>query len=158
MTRLFIPIVAVIVAALGSACGPATPEGPAADLRVAAINGLGEVVADSQGRTLYRFDRDSASPPASNCDGPCAVRWPPADAGPAAPTTDGIDAGLAGVLVRPDGVRQLTLGGWPLYRYADDTAPGQARGQGVDGTWFAISPSGTKTTGTPADGDGGFGY
>ncbi|WP_081617699.1 hypothetical protein [Amycolatopsis methanolica] len=63
---------------------------------------------------------------------------------------------LAGVLVRPDGVRQLTLGGWPLYRYVNDTAPGQVNGQGVDGTWFVIAPSGVKVTGTPADGASGY--
>ncbi|MFD4194823.1 hypothetical protein [Amycolatopsis thermoflava] len=153
MTRL---LIAVIVAAFVSACGPAAPERAPADLRVAVISGLGDVVADSQGRTLYRFDLDSASPPATNCAGACATLWPPAAAGAAPPTTDGIDGGLAGVLVRPDGVRQLTLGGWPLYRYVNDTAPGQVNGQGVDGTWFVIAPSGVKVTGTPADGGSGY--
>ncbi|MEU0468065.1 MULTISPECIES: hypothetical protein [Amycolatopsis] len=153
MTRL---LVAVIVAVFASACGPAAPERPPADLRVAVISGLGEVVADDQGRTLYRFELDSASPPASNCAGACATLWPPAAAGAAAPTTDGIDRALAGVLVRPDGVRQLTLGGRPLYRYANDTAPGQVNGQGVDGTWFVVAPSGAKVTATPADGGSGY--
>ncbi|MDQ0382198.1 hypothetical protein [Amycolatopsis thermophila] len=158
MTRLLVALAAVLLAALVSGCGPAAPPRPPADLRVTSADVLGDVVTDGQGRTLYRFDLDS--PSASNCFGACASRWPPAVAGAAAPATDGIAPGLAGVLVRPDGVRQLTLAGWPLYRYLNDTAPGQANGQGVDGTWFAVTPAGAKATATPpaTSGDSGFGY
>ena len=41
---------------------------------------LGEVVTDSAGMTLYRFDKDTAEPPKSNCDGDCATAWPPVPA------------------------------------------------------------------------------
>ena len=38
---------------------------------------LGTVVVDGQGFTLYRFDKDSAKPPTSNCADECAQKWPP---------------------------------------------------------------------------------
>ena len=49
---------------------------------------------------------------------------------------------------RPDGTSQLTLGGWPVYRFAGDTEPGATGGQGSSGTWFAVTPEGKKAAGT----------
>src|SRR5260370_28050533 len=46
-------------------------------LRTTTNSTLGAIVVDGSGRTLYRFDKDSASPPASNCTGACAQLWPP---------------------------------------------------------------------------------
>ncbi|WP_328891976.1 hypothetical protein [Streptomyces sp. NBC_00316] len=37
-------------------------------------------------------------------------------------------------------------GGWPVYRYAGDTKPGDLNGQGIGGTWFAVGTSGKKVT------------
>lgn len=104
---------------------------------------LGKVLTDSEGFTLYRFDKDTAEPPASNCEGDCAKTWPvvPAESATAAA---GTDAALIGELTRTDGTKQLTVGGWPMYRYAKDTGPGDANGQGVGGTWFAAAPDGKK--------------
>ncbi|MFJ3906270.1 SCO0930 family lipoprotein [Streptomyces sp. NPDC090025] len=104
---------------------------------------LGPVVTDGAGFTLYRFDQDSANPPTSTCVGDCAAAWPPVLAGDAA-AGRGLDTALIGSVKRADGSLQLTLAGWPLYRYAQDTAPRQTRGHGVGGTWFAAAPDGTK--------------
>ncbi|WP_406402624.1 SCO0930 family lipoprotein [Streptomyces uncialis] len=110
---------------------------------------LGRVVTDSAGLTLYRFDKDTAKPPRSDCAGECAVAWPPVPAdGATAPT--GVDVGLLGEVVRADGVRQLTLDGWPMYRYVKDGRAGDAKGQGVGGVWFAAAPDGKKAA--PAGG------
>jgi predicted lipoprotein with Yx(FWY)xxD motif len=104
---------------------------------------LGKVVTDSEGMTLYRFDNDTASPPKSNCEGECAKAWPvvAADDAKAAP---GTDASLLGEVTRTDGSKQLTIAGWPMYRFAKDTGPGDVNGQGVGGTWFAAAPDGKK--------------
>ncbi|MGW8889300.1 SCO0930 family lipoprotein [Streptomyces sp. NPDC055749] len=104
---------------------------------------LGKVLTDSAGFTLYRFDKDTASPPASNCAGECAKTWPVVPAGNAV-AAPGTDAALLGEVVRTDGTKQLTVAGWPMYRYAKDTGPGDANGQGVGGTWFAAAPDGKK--------------
>jgi predicted lipoprotein with Yx(FWY)xxD motif len=114
---------------------------------------MGEVVTDQDGWILYRFDKDTADPPASNCVDTCAEIWPPAltDGEPA---LDGVSDDKVGTIDRQDGTKQLTLGGWPLYRYIGDKKPGQWKGQGVSGTWFVVQPNGKKNlsclpTGTP---------
>jgi hypothetical protein len=49
----------------------------------------------------------------------------------------------------------VTLNRWPLYRFAKDTTPGEAKGQGAGGTWFAATPDGGKAVETA---DSGYGY
>ncbi|MQS11572.1 hypothetical protein F7Q99_04540 [Streptomyces kaniharaensis] len=148
--------VAALVAGCGSSGGykaPATPSAPStpapsqsggsATLKTATDPKLGTIVTDSAGFTLYRFDADSASPPKSNCNDNCAKIWPlePANGNV---TVKGIDSKLVGTVTRADGSKQVTLNGWPAYRYAPDTRPGDTKGQGVDGTWFALTPTGDK--------------
>jgi predicted lipoprotein with Yx(FWY)xxD motif len=106
---------------------------------------LGTVVVDGQGFTLYRFDKDTAKPPVSNCAGECAQKWPPVLATPGTPlTVEGVAQDAVGTINRPDGSIQLTLGGWPVYRYSGDPQPGATTGQGVGGTWAAVTPDGRK--------------
>jgi predicted lipoprotein with Yx(FWY)xxD motif len=135
----------------GSAPSPAAP----AVLTVAEADGVGQVAVDSEGFTLYRFDDDTAQPPTSNCSGGCAQAWPPAtiEAG-ADVVAEGIDAGLIGTMTRDDGTVQLTLGGWPLYRYAEDAAPGDALGHEVAGTWFAATATGERASRTASEAPG----
>ena len=101
------------------------------------------MLTDSAGLTLYRFDQDTAEPPKSNCDGDCATTWPPVPADDAAAGA-GIDEALLGEVTRADGTKQLTIGGWPAYRYAKDTKAGDVNGQGVGGKWYALAPDGKK--------------
>ncbi|MEU7482979.1 SCO0930 family lipoprotein [Streptomyces sp. NPDC042319] len=105
--------------------------------------GLGKVVTDGQGLTLYRFDKDTPKPPKSACDGDCASTWPPVPADDAKATA-GINAADLGSVTRSDGSKQLTLGGWPVYRYAKDNAPGDTKGQDVGGVWHALAADGGK--------------
>ena len=102
-------------------------------------------VMTSGGFTLYRNTKDKAVPPTSSCLGTCTSTWPPIDA-EAQPTLDGVDATLIGTLVRPDGTKQLTVDGWPVYRYIKDMLPGTVNGQGVDGVWQAVGPDGKPLT------------
>ena len=127
---------------------PAAPAGPAAGgvlLTARQVAGLGTVVADAQGFTLYRFDQDTPRPPAATCVAVCATAWPPVVVDPeGALTLEGVERSAVGMVQRPDGSSQLTIAGWPVYRFAGDTAPGATGGQGVDGTWFAVAPTGGK--------------
>jgi predicted lipoprotein with Yx(FWY)xxD motif len=104
---------------------------------------MGTVVTDVHGWTLYRFDRDKAKPPTTNCAGNCAKIWPPAltDGNP---KLVGVNPLFVGTLRRADGTLQLTLRGWPLYRYLGDPKPGAWKGQNVGGTWFVAAPDGSK--------------
>ncbi|WP_308407716.1 COG4315 family predicted lipoprotein [Streptomyces sp. RKAG337] len=143
--------------------GDTTPPPPASSSSTTAGAGLaaaqdaklGAIVTDAQGFTLYRFDKDKAAPPTSNCAGQCAAIWP---AVAAVSTVKGLDLHLVGTVTRPDGSKQATLGGWPVYRYSGDAKAGDTHGQGVGGTWFAVAPDGTKAGGTaqsPAPSDTG---
>lgn len=126
-----------------SSASPAAPVEPAGKLTVASNPDLGNVLTDSAGLTLYRFDADTADPPKSNCDGDCATTWPPVPADDATAGA-GVNKALLGSVTRSDGTKQLTIDGWPAYRYAKDVNAGDVNGQGVGGKWFALAPNGKK--------------
>ncbi|MFF2095919.1 SCO0930 family lipoprotein [Streptomyces sp. NPDC058202] len=118
---------------------------PAGQLAVTESTKLGKVLTDGAGMTLYRFDKDTAEPPKSSCDGACATAWPPVPAD-GAEAAAGVDKSLLGEVTRADGTKQLTVAGWPMYRFAKDTKAGDTNGQAVGGTWYASAPSGKKAT------------
>lgn len=96
---------------------------------------------------LYRFDNDTANPSQSNCNDACAAKWPPVT------IKEGGNVYLAGVnpkdigaIRRADGQVQITVGDWPVYRFSGDSKPGDLNGQGLDGKWFAVGPTGQKAT------------
>jgi predicted lipoprotein with Yx(FWY)xxD motif len=135
-----------------TAGGQRAGAGKADAVRLAAttVGGLGEVVTDGEGRTLYLFDKDGPDPRTSACNGACAGLWPPLLAFSDEVQALGVNPALIGTVTRQDGSKQVTLNRRPLYRYAKDTAPGEAKGQGVGGTWFAATPQGAKAAETPA--------
>ena len=115
---------------------PAAAAGPL--LKTADNATLGKIVVDSGGRTVYTFDKDTSS--TSACTGGCAGTWPAVlvPDGTATPTAEGVTGTLASS-PRPDGGgNQLTLDGKPVYRYAADAAPGDAKGDGVGGVWHVV--------------------
>jgi predicted lipoprotein with Yx(FWY)xxD motif len=139
---------------------PASAHTTSADLATAQTS-LGTVVVDSKGRTVYLFTVDSNNPPKSNCETGCDSVWPPVLA-PAsgAPSLSGVDSSKVGTVTRSDGSKQLTLNGWPLYEYEGDSAAGDVKGENVQGSWFAVSPQGTKVTSTAStqsNSGGGYG-
>ncbi|MFE9748695.1 hypothetical protein ACFYOT_27620 [Saccharothrix saharensis] len=121
---------------------------------------VGWFVADAGGFTLYRYDKDTAKPPKSNCAAECVAMWPPVLVSDHT-MTSGVDPTLVGSVARADGKKQVTLAGWPLYRYAGDKKAGDLTGQGQGGAWFAVTPEGKKAQaddgavpGQPSTGDG----
>ncbi|MBB2940567.1 putative lipoprotein with Yx(FWY)xxD motif [Actinoplanes lutulentus] len=121
-------------------------------LAATSVDDLDPVVVNGAGLTLYRFDDDDAEPSKSNCSGKCAETWPPVAVRSGSKVfIRGIQKDAIGSVVRDDGTLQLTLGGWPVYRFSNDTRPGDTKGQGVGGTWFGVTPDGQRAAG---DGDG----
>ncbi|MEV5427693.1 SCO0930 family lipoprotein [Streptomyces sp. NPDC052701] len=129
-----------------SSASPSGSAAPAGKLAVSTNAKIGKVVTDNLGLTLYRFDQDTAEPPRSSCDGDCAKTWPPVPADDAT-AGEGIDKALLGSVTRADGTKQLTVGGWPAYRYVKDVNAGDVKGQGVGGKWYALAPDGKKAQG-----------
>ena len=124
-----------------------TPPAAAGTVKLAArkVGGVGTVLVDGQGRTLYAFAPDHATK--VTCTGDCAKVWPPLRAPSAAKasTAGQVNAGLVSSAADPAGGRVVTYHGWPLYRYAGDQGPGKANGQGLNlngGVWWAITPAG----------------
>ena len=127
--------------------------GSGAALKTATINGV-SVVTNAQGFTLYSFAPDTAT--ASKCTGSCAQIWPPVTGATAG---QGV-TGTVGTITRSDGSKQVTYNGHPLYTYAADAAPGQARGNGLNvngGVWHEVTASGQAAP-AGTSGGGGNGY
>ena len=109
-----------------------------------ATTSLGPVLVDSKGFTVYMLTADTKGH--STCSAQCLQYWPlvPAPAGSDISPVQGVSATLA-TTKATSGALMLTAGGWPLYTFVKDTAPGQVAGEGVNtfgGTWYAVSPSG----------------
>jgi predicted lipoprotein with Yx(FWY)xxD motif len=147
---------AVAVAILLSACGnatyaassapsppvpvtsppPATPSvgGGASEVGTRSISGIGAVLVNSNGLTLYHLTTDTSAK--TTCIGGCAQVWPPLLATNGNPPSSA--EGTFALIKRPDGGVQVTFNGMPLYTYTGDSRPGQANGQGIAG-FFAVT-------------------
>ena len=160
---------AVLVAGLAAAgCGsggsnakslpvPKTANGKPATVGVANED-IGKILVDSQGRTLYLFERDSGTK--STCTGACAAEWPPLRATGKPTASDGVNASVVATSARSDGKPQVSYNGHPVYLFSADRRAGDTNGQGVNafgGLWYVLSPAGDEIT-TRADSGAGFGY
>jgi len=123
-----------------------TPSGDAsADADVAmGESGLGPVLVNGEGLTLYAFMNDTEGEP--TCVDDCAGTWPPALVDGEPNFGGDLDASVFTVVEHPEG-SQLKAGDWPLYTFASDTAPGDVNGQGVGDVWLAVAPDGSLIEG-----------
>jgi predicted lipoprotein with Yx(FWY)xxD motif len=106
-----------------------------------ASSSLGTIVVDSRGMTIYEFGKDTMGATTSACTGSCAAIWPAVHAGTGTPQVSGV-TGTVGTITGVDGQKQVTLDGWPLYTFAQDTAPGDTKGQKFQNLWWALTPAG----------------
>jgi predicted lipoprotein with Yx(FWY)xxD motif len=149
--------VALLAAACGGSSGgygasstPPTSAAPAASSATATTvalgnSKLGQILVDSQGRSLYLFEADSAG--TSTCiSAGCVAEWPPLTAATTPQVGTGLAANRLGTTTRADGHQQLTYAGHPLYYFAGDTQPGVTAGQGLNdngGLWYLVHNDGT---------------
>jgi predicted lipoprotein with Yx(FWY)xxD motif len=128
------------------------------------------VLVNAQGMTLYSLSGEQNGKWICTSTA-CTGIWHPVTA-PSSGTPSG-SVGALGTVKRPDGTMQVTYKGMPLYTFANDTKPGDAKGQGIKdvGTWTAVTasssapaastPATTHTETTPpasSGGGGGYGY
>jgi len=139
-----------------SPAASATANSSGTALRTATIGGT-TVLTNAKGFTLYWFVPDT--PTKSNCNAGCVSFWPPVK-GPAT-AGSGVTGKLA-TIKRDDGSTQASYDGHPLYTYVADTAPGQAKGNGINvsgGVWHEMTASGaTVSSSSSSSGGGGGGY
>lgn len=109
---------------------------------------VGPIVATGNGDTLYDFAPDTPTHSACVDDG-CVFQWPPLVVHGPVRVQKGLDPSLVGTLIRPDGSRQLSYGGHPLYTYNLDVTPGMVTGQAIDqngGLWYVLGRRGNQIT------------
>jgi predicted lipoprotein with Yx(FWY)xxD motif len=144
-------VVTLVAAACGSAAAAPRPTPtPVRPVLSEVSNGtLGQILVDAKGYTLYFFVPEQGAKVV--CTGDCATMWHPLLATGTAPPISTVP--LPGVLAtvdRPEGGRQVTYDGWPLYTYAKDGSPGETQGSGAAGEWFVALAAGESTpTPTP---------
>jgi predicted lipoprotein with Yx(FWY)xxD motif len=142
MKRVVLAVMATAVLVTAGAVAAKTSSGAMVKVR---STSLGKFVVDAQGRTLYLFEKDKSG--RSACYGQCAKFWPPLITSGKPRASAGVKASLLGTTRRRDGRMQVTYGGHPLYRFLEDKAPGQTRGEGTKffgAEWYVVAPSGKK--------------
>jgi predicted lipoprotein with Yx(FWY)xxD motif len=160
------------VAALLAGCGggsttsapttssPGSGAKPSTSFSTAKVSGVGTVVVDGRGRTVYILTADGkTNAPCTDASG-CTKLWPDLplpDGVASAKAGMGINASLLSTKKLSDGETYPTYHGWLMYEYTADSGPGQSNGQGITsfgGTWYALMASGNPVT----SGGGGGGY
>jgi predicted lipoprotein with Yx(FWY)xxD motif len=162
-----------VLAAVSAGCGgggaaaaspspPKTASGQAATVG-ASNTGIGQILVNFQGRTLYLFKADQGTK--SACTGACAGAWPPLLVTGTPTVGSGLNGSLIGTTARPEGKTQVTYNGHPLYLFAQDQKAGETNGQGVSAfgaAWFALNSGGNQasgaSSGSTSSGGGGLGY
>ncbi|HST18336.1 MAG TPA: hypothetical protein VLK36_11745 [Gaiellaceae bacterium] len=139
-------IAAALSLAVGLGSALASNHSASAGPRVGATSsGLGRILVDGSGRTLYLFEKDKHGK--STCTGQCAGFWPPLIATGKPIAAAGAKASLLGTTKRADGRLQVTYNHHPLYTFAKDVRKGQTNGEAVNAfgaEWYALSAAGTK--------------
>jgi predicted lipoprotein with Yx(FWY)xxD motif len=115
-------------------------ETAAVDLMTASSD-KGEIVVDGKGMSVYYFTKDVKDSGKSNCTGDCLVAWPPVLTTNDTPAVEGV-TGKVGTIDTPDGKKQVTIEGMPVYLWEKDKAPGDITGQGVGNVWYLVAPDG----------------
>jgi predicted lipoprotein with Yx(FWY)xxD motif len=167
--RGYLALIAVPVLAIGlAACGGSSSSGNSSSnaastapaqtsggdtVSTKSVSGVGTVLVDSKGDTLYTNNQDTASKMA--CTSACQSIWPALMA-PSGGQPTSSDSAVQAKLDVANG--QVTFDGMPLYTFVNDS-PGQATGNGFmdsfDGTaftWTAATPSGSAPSGAAPSG------
>jgi len=104
---------------------------------------FGRMLGDRDGYALYAFSRDDRDE--TRCKGACAEDWPPFKTKRDPKAGKGLKDGRIGTTNRPNGSRQVTFRGHPLYYYVGDREPKQVFCQNVvehGGRWLIVNGKG----------------
>jgi predicted lipoprotein with Yx(FWY)xxD motif len=124
----------------------ATPKA-GASITIASAKGVGKVLVDSEGMTLYYFEKDKKGGTESACYGPCEAGWPPLSTEGKPQAGEGAVASQLGTIERKDGTMQVTYAGWPLYTFVEDKKPGEDNGtdsKAFGASWYPLHANGEK--------------
>jgi predicted lipoprotein with Yx(FWY)xxD motif len=136
----------------GSATGATGAHAASATVSVRELSGVGSVLVDNSGKPLYSSNLEASGKIV--CDNSaCNAFWKPLTLASGKPTASA-GTGQLGVITRPDGSRQVTVNGKPLYTFSEDSA-GKATGNGFTDefgghhfTWNVVRAGGTTASGS----------
>jgi len=154
--------VLALAACGGGGSSDSAPPAGGETVMVATVDGVGDVLVDSQGDALYSPDQETGGKVL--CTAACTSIWIPltlpAGDDPSGPAD--VDEEL-GVVTRPDGATQVTFAGRPLYTFVEDPGPGTVTGNdfadafgGTSFTWRVAAPA--PVSGGSTSTGGGYGY
>jgi predicted lipoprotein with Yx(FWY)xxD motif len=146
--KLLLVVLTALAAAVAVSAGVSSAA-PPSNARPATVGvattPLGRILVDGAGHTLYLFEKDKRG--RSLCSGACVDYWPPLLTTRKPAARPGAKASLLGITRRSDGRTQVTYAGHPVYRFVQDTKPGQTNGQNLrlsGAEWYVLSPAGRK--------------
>ena len=157
----------------GSGSGSSAGTSPAAAITISAksVPGVGTVLVNGQGQTLYMLTSEKGGKITCTDDNGCTKLWPDTELPKgmtAAKAGSGVQASLLRTVRAASGSLYVTYNHWPLYTYTGDSGPAAAHGQAITsfgGTWYVLDASGTPVTSahaqsgsSPSSGGGGNGY
>jgi predicted lipoprotein with Yx(FWY)xxD motif len=128
-------------------------------------SGTGQVLTNAAGHTLYLSDQERSGKLMCTSSA-CTTFWTPLTVATGQqPSGPSAVMSKLGTVTRPDGSKQVTLNGAPLYTFSFDHAAGDAKGNGFkdsfDGvhfTWHAATVTGVAAPPPPMSSSGGGGY
>jgi len=148
--------VAAVLAVLAVTATALAATTPGSQVKTRKVSGLGTILVNSKGKTLYLFMKDKKDK--SLCSGACATNWPPYMTAAKPKAGTGAKQSLLGTIKRANGKLQVTYNHHPLYTFKFDTKAGQTKGEGIDAfgaTWYGVSPKGAKVVPASSGGSGG---
>jgi predicted lipoprotein with Yx(FWY)xxD motif len=125
----------------------AASTGEATPISLGSAAGVGKVLVNSEGLTLYYFQKDQKGSGKSKCEGACAEAWPPLVTEGEPEAMSGVNASMLGTIERSDGTTQVTYAGWPLYTFVEDKKPGEDNGtdsKAFGASWYPLHGNGQK--------------
>jgi predicted lipoprotein with Yx(FWY)xxD motif len=119
---------------------------PGTQVLIVQRSNLGWVLAKADGTVVYTYGNDTKGG-TPTCTGSCAAAWPAVTGLPKAGPADTLPGPL-GTVTMPNGAKQVTYNGYPLYTFKGAGAL-STKGNGLDGEWHVIklSASNVATTG-----------
>jgi predicted lipoprotein with Yx(FWY)xxD motif len=169
MSLLALPAAVLILSACGGSSGSSTGASAPANssagqtVSVANVDGVGKVLVDAQSMALYAADQEAGGKVV--CTDACTTIWQPLTVAKK-PSAGGDLSGKLGTVRRPDGARQVTFQGRPLYRFQEDPGTDMVTGNGFADsfsgkgfTWHVATPTGiSSSSDNSSSSNGGYGY
>ena len=177
--QLLVGSLALGAAATVAACGSSSSSGAAAGssssatagassaaatISAKSVSGVGTVLVNGQGKTLYLLTSEKGGKITCTEANGCTQAWPETVVSSGTATAgSGVQSSLLGTVKDASGNLEVTYNHWPLYTFSGDSGPGVAKGQGISnfgGTWYVLSSSGNPVTSTQSSSSsgGGSGY